>query len=86
MGEYTWVIVWSVVVLAVFVWAWRTGRVMRLSRYFAETREELRKCSWPSKQELKGSTAVVMVSIALFGFFTVLVDQVLFNLIQLIMG
>lgn len=86
MGNYTWVIVWSVVLLAIFVWALKKGHLLRMSKYVAETKEELRKCSWPTKQELKGSTAVVMVSIALFGFFTVVIDQVLFNLVQLIMG
>ncbi len=86
MGEYTWVIVWSAVILGIFGWAWKRGHIMRLSKYVAETKEELRKCSWPTKQELKGSTAVVMVSIALFGFFTVLVDQVVLKLIKLIMA
>jgi len=86
MGNYTWVIVSSVVVLAIFGWAWKAGHIMRLSKYVAETKVELRKCSWPTKQELKGSTAVVMVSIALFGFFTVVIDQFLFNVIQFIMG
>ena len=42
-----------------------------------ETREELRKCTWPTWDELKGSTVVVMISILLLGVFTVVVDLVL---------
>ena len=80
MGEYTWIGIWSVIIAAVFGWAWRKGHLLRISKYVGETKEELRKCSWPTRQELKGSTAVVMVSIALFGFFTVLVDQIVLEL------
>ena len=49
---------------------------MRLSTYVQETREELKKCAWPTLDELKGSTVVVIVSVALLGGFTMLVDLV----------
>ncbi|MGY8652641.1 MAG: preprotein translocase subunit SecE [Verrucomicrobiia bacterium] len=52
----------------------------------SETKEELRKCSWPTKQELKGSTAVVMVSIALLGVFTFVINEVIQKIITLIMA
>jgi preprotein translocase subunit SecE len=39
-----------------------------------ETREELKKCTWPTWEELKGSTVVVIVSVGLLGVFTVVVD------------
>jgi preprotein translocase SecE subunit len=44
----------------------------------SETREELKKCAWPNWEELKGSTALILVMIALLGGFIVLVDRVLF--------
>jgi len=50
---------------------------MRLSTYLQETKDELRKCTWPSTEELKGSTVVVLVAIALVGFFTVAADFVI---------
>jgi len=43
-----------------------------------ETRVELEKCSWPTWEELKGSTLLVFISIALLGIFTVVVDRLLF--------
>ena len=43
-----------------------------------ETREELKKCSWPTWEELKGSTVVIMISIALLGAFTEVVDRILY--------
>jgi preprotein translocase subunit SecE len=49
-----------------------------------ETREELRKCTWPTFDELKGSTVVVMVTIALLGAFTVGVDYVIAQFLRLV--
>lgn len=65
----------ALVVLVVVLW--RQGALKRLGDYVMETREELRKCSWPSVDELKGSTVVVLISIALLGVFTVAIDLVL---------
>ena len=64
----------AVVVLIIM---WRRGVLKRLGDYVMETREELRKCSWPGVDELKGSTVVVMISILLLGVFTVAIDFVL---------
>jgi preprotein translocase subunit SecE len=74
MKEMYWIIFWSAVVVALFLWLWRAGHLARLTTYIQGTREELRKCAWPSREELKGSTVVVFVSILILGGFTVLVD------------
>ena len=66
----------------VFVFLWRKGSFLRVSNYVQETQEELKKCSWPTWEELKGSTAVVMISIALLGGFTVGVDFVVALLVR----
>jgi len=66
-----------VVIGVLFGLLWWKGQIRRLSVYFQETREELRKCSWPTVEELKGSTALIIVSIALLGAFTVVVDFVM---------
>ena len=82
MKEYLSVIIWALVIGGVFVYLWRKGELMRISRYVQETREELKKCTWPTWDELKGSTLVVMISIALLGAFTVVVDRVLYMLVN----
>ena len=69
-----------VVLGAVFAFLWWQGQLQRLAAYVAETREELKKCTWPTWVELKGSTAVVALSILILGVFTFLADQVLFHL------
>jgi preprotein translocase subunit SecE len=67
-------IILIVVLAAAFVYAWRKGQLAQLADYVRETREELRKCNWPTWNELKGSTAVIMISLALLGAFTVICD------------
>ncbi|MGA2864250.1 MAG: preprotein translocase subunit SecE [Verrucomicrobiota bacterium] len=74
MQDTTWIFVWVVVVGGAFLWLWRKGQLARLTTYVQQTREELRKCTWPTWEELKGSTVVVGISIVLLGGFTVLVD------------
>ena len=79
-----WVLVLAAAAGALFVWLWRGGYLVRLADYIRATREELRKCSWPSWEELKGSTLIVAVSIIILGGFTVAVDQVLLHLFLLL--
>ncbi len=80
MKDITSLIVWAALILVVFAYLWRKGHLGRLAIYLRETREELRKCTWPSWEELKGATIVVAISIVLLGGFTVLADLV-FNLV-----
>jgi len=74
---YIQLLIWVVVVGVVFGVLWRTGQLLRLSNYVSETKEELKKCTWPSWDELKGSTFVVLLSILGLGLFTFLADVVL---------
>lgn len=73
-----------VALAAVVFYLWRKGHFLRLNRYVQETREELRKCTWPGKEELKGSTVVVIVSVVLLSLFTIAVDAVLTLVFQFV--
>jgi len=77
------IIVWGVLIAAAFGWLWYVGHLKRLVGYVQQTKEELRKCSWPSWDELKGSTVIVFIAIGILGGFTVLVDQVFFRIFYL---
>ena len=68
----------------VFAFLWHKGYLVRMRDYVAETREELRKCTWPTTEELKGSTVVVLVTITMLGLFTVGVDSILLMVMRLI--
>jgi preprotein translocase subunit SecE len=74
---YIQLLIWVVVVGVVFGVLWKTGQLLRLANYIQETKEELKKCTWPSRDELKGSTLVVLISILLLGGFTMGVDWLL---------
>ena len=80
MSNWTTILIWAAVVGAVFGYLWWQGQIRQLAAYVQETREELKKCSWPTWVELKGSTPVIMISIALMGAFTEVVDRVLYFL------
>ena len=78
MSNWTSIIFWAVVIGAVFGYLWWQGQIRQFAVYLQETREELKKCSWPSWDELKGSTLLIMISILLLGAFTEVVDRVLY--------
>ena len=82
MNETVKSLIWVGVVIAVFGLLWQQGLIARLANYVRETREELKKCNWPTLEELKGSTALVFVAIALLGVFTVAVDVIFFWLVN----
>ena len=66
-----------VVIGSVFAYLWWQGHIRRFAAYIQETREELKKCTWPSWDELKGSTVLITVTIALMGGFVRVVDMIL---------
>ena len=83
-NPYMGLIIWIVVIGAIFGFLWQRGYLVRIRDYCAETQEELKKCTWPSVDELKGSTIVVMLTIFMLGLFTVGVDWVLSMVIRAI--
>ena len=82
MGNLT-IAIWVVVIGSVFAYLWWQGQIRRFATYIQETREELKKCTWPTWEELKGSTVLITITIALMGGFVRLVGMVLvFILLQ----
>jgi len=79
-----WVLVLAAAAGALFAWLWRGGYIVRFADYVRATKEELKKCSWPSWEELKGSTLIVAISIIILGGYTVAVDQILLHLFLLL--
>ncbi|MGA3285753.1 MAG: preprotein translocase subunit SecE [Verrucomicrobiota bacterium] len=69
--------IWVAVIGSVFGYLWWQGQIRRFATYIQETREELKKCTWPTWEELKGSTVLIAITIALMGGFVRVVDMVL---------
>lgn len=67
-----------------FVIFWRKGYLLRLSAYAAETREELKKCTWPTSSELVSSSIVVVISTLILGVYTLGLDFIIYRLLRLV--
>ena len=76
MNDYLVLALWVAVIGALFAFSWRKGYLRRTRVYLLETRQELIKCTWPTREELRGSTVVVVVAFTLMAIFTVTVDMV----------
>jgi preprotein translocase subunit SecE len=50
--------------------------------FFGELVSELQKASWPTREELKDSTIVVIVACLLLGVFTSISDFALYNFVD----
>jgi preprotein translocase subunit SecE len=53
-----------------------------LRTFLGEVKIELKKCTWPTRQELLGSTMVVVISVLILGVFVGLSDTVLMFLLR----
>ena len=51
--------------------------------FFGEIVAELQKASWPTREELKDSTIVVIVACVLLGVFTSISDFALYQVVDL---
>jgi len=58
----------------------------RIKIFLTETRTELKKVTWPTREELKESTRVVIVSTIIVTVFIGVVDQILSRIIKLVFG
>jgi len=57
----------------------------KVALFFKDIKLEMSKVSWPTKNELIGSTVIVLVSLALLSFFVGACDVVLSKLVNVIM-
>jgi preprotein translocase subunit SecE len=46
----------------------------QLRDYFAEVRSEMKRVTWPGKQEIYGTTLMVILTTFLFGFYFAICD------------
>jgi len=56
----------------------------KFKAYLTDTKNELKKVTWPTKEELKESTRVVIVASFLLTVFIGIVDQILSRIVKLI--
>ncbi len=56
----------------------------RVTRYLKEVRQELKKVTWPSRQEIISSTMVVIIAVFFFVVLVGALDFVFAELVRLI--
>jgi len=59
--------------------------IAKSKRFFKEAALELKKVTWPSKNELVGSTVVVIVTVLILAAFIGVVDVILAGLLKIIL-
>ncbi len=56
----------------------------RIRRYYTEVKGELKKSTWPKRDEVRNTTFVVIVTVFIFAFYLYLCDIVLSHAIGFI--
>ena len=62
----------------------RQGRLAGIRDFFRGVRNELRRVSWPNRDQLRQSTAVVLIIVVVLGAYVAAWDFVFQNLARLI--
>ena len=59
--------------------------INKVGNFFSEVRTEMQKVTWPTREELIGSTAVVLVTMALLSTFIGVADFILSYILAIVM-
>jgi len=65
---------------------WGPRKFRELKSFFAEVKSELKKVTWPSKQEVYNTTVVVILTTVFFGFYLYGLDLVMSQVFTRILG
>lgn len=73
---------WAVVMATVFLVGAAVGTFFllnwpRLVEFFGETEQEMKNVAWASRQEVTGSSMVVIITVVILGVWITLVDTVI---------
>ena len=58
----------------------------KIRHFFSETRVEMRKVTWPTRDALKESTKIVIVATFVVTMFIGIIDQILTLLVRRLLG
>ena len=60
--------------------------VEKIRNFLSETRAEMRKVTWPTRDELKESTKIVIIATFIVTVFIGIIDQILTLIIRRLLG
>ena len=55
----------------------KRGIFARMKNYFAEVRAEMRRVTWPTRQELINASLIVVAALVFFGVYIAIIDNVI---------
>lgn len=58
----------------------------RIPEFYAQVRQEMRKVTWPTGKETRVTTLVVFIFAIIAAAYFMIVDQVIYRLLNLIIG
>ncbi len=61
------------------------GLINKLKQFVLDVRQEMSRVSWPTREELRGSTGVVIAFSLIFAAYTFGADQILQMLVKLLL-
>ena len=61
------------------------SQIARFQNFLEEVKSEMRKVTWPTRQEVKDSTIVVIVTMWLIALFILVVDWLTSNGVQAVL-
>lgn len=85
-GFYVKLVVVALICLSVFGLLWKKGYLQRLTEYVGHTRDEMKKCNWPTRDELGQSTVLIIVVIGCLGIFTLVADAIILWIIRFLIS
>lgn len=56
----------------------------KLSRYYTEVKGELKKSTWPKREEVQNTTIIVIITVFIFSFYLYLCDIGLSTVIRFV--
>ncbi len=60
------------------------SKIKQLISFFKESREELKKVTWPDREEVTSFTVVVVIALIVFSIFLWIVDTGLMELVKVV--
>jgi len=60
------------------------SKIKQLISFFKESREELKKVTWPDREEVTSFTVVVVITLIVFSIFLWIVDTGLMALVKVV--
>jgi len=79
-------LVWAAVIGVSFGLLWKFGYLARFAAYVGDTRDELKKCAWPSRDELRETTIMVLVTVGILGIFLLVSDWFILGAVKFLIG